>query len=163
MRNLLSQGYYQRRLGGAAWQNWRVPKPDLERLTGIASDKTQLRKAIMTVRLTIGGVGLLAPRTMAALFGVEAPRGSSTAPILRMFAVREALMAYQLYQAPDEELEEVLRQGIVVDAIDSAAVLGAFARGDIGLRTLLMTCSAAGAVGAAGYIARPRYGGASDQ
>ena len=109
----------------------------------------------MTVRLTIGGAGLVAPRLVAWLFGVGAPKGSAVTPVLRMFAVREALMAYQLYQAPEEELEEVLRQGIVVDSIDLAVALAAFARGDVGFRTFVTTAAAAGSVAAAGYAARP--------
>lgn len=128
---------------------------DLQTITAFASDKQRLRKAIMTVRLTIGGAGLLAPRLVAWLFGVAAPKGSAVTPVLRMFAVREALMAYQLYQAPEEELEEVLRQGIVVDAIDLAVALAAFARGDVGFRTFMTTAAAAGSVAAAGYAARP--------
>ena len=48
--------------------------------------------------------------------------------MIRLFGIRNAVLAYQLYQAdrPDaeaEELEETLRQGIAVDIFDLAFVL----------------------------------------
>ncbi len=132
-----------------------MPDLNISKLGDVASDGPGLRKAVMTVRLVIGGLGLLTPRLFARLFGLDVTKGSAISPLMRLFAVREALMAYQLYQAPDEELEEVLRQGILVDGIDLATALAAFGRGDIGVRTFLMTASAASAVGAAGYLARP--------
>lgn len=114
------------------------------------------RRTIVGLRLAIGVGGMLAPRLLGRLFGVkEIP---DVLPyVMRLFAVRDAIMAYQLYQASDDELEEVYRQGIVVDSIDVISALAAYANGDISGRTFVMGGGTAAGVAALAYVTRPGF------
>lgn len=117
-------------------------------------DAVRIRKFLIAARLTIGVSSLVMPRTFAKLMGIQ-PAANRTLSLLgRLFGVREALMAYQLYQASDEELEEVLRQGILVDGIDVVSTTASAVRGDISARTFVMAAGAAGGAIASGLLSR---------
>jgi len=117
-------------------------------------DSAQLRKILVGARLTLGLISFVLPRTMMNLFGLSSIRNPSGPYIARLFGVREMLMAYQLYQASDEELEEVLRQGIMVDGSDAIGAMLSLLRGEISFRTFLMLTTASGAGIAAGILSR---------
>jgi hypothetical protein len=117
-------------------------------------EATRIRKFLVAARLTLGFLALVVPRTLAKFLGVQ-PSDNPALPMLtRLFGIREALMAYQLYQASDEELEEVLRQGLLVDGVDSVTVALALLHGEISFRTFLMIASAAGTALASGVLSR---------
>jgi len=107
-------------------------------------DSAQLRRILVGTRLTLGLVSFVLPRTMMNVFGLSSARNPSGPFIARLFGAREMLMAYQLYQASDEELEEVLRQGIMVDGSDALGAMLSLLRGEISFRTFLMLTAAAG-------------------
>lgn len=120
------------------------------------ADPERMRKVLVALRLTVGLVALAAPRTTARLFGID-PAANRALPLLtRVFAIRDALMAYQLYQAADDELEEVLRQGILVDGVDVLTAVGCLVRGEISARTFVLVAAAgAGGIGAGLAARRP--------
>jgi len=118
------------------------------------SDNAQLRRVLVGARLTLGLVSFVLPRTMMRLFGLSSARNPSGPFIARLFGAREMLMAYQLYQASDEELEEVLRQGIMVDGSDALGAMLSLLRGEISFRTFLMLATASGAAIATGMMSR---------
>ena len=91
---------------------------------------------------------------MMNLFGLSSARNPSGPYIARLFGIREILMAYQLYQASDDELEEVLRQGIMVDGADTLGAMLSLLRGEISFRTFLMLTTASGAAIATGMMSR---------
>jgi len=117
-------------------------------------DSAQLRRILVGARLTLGIVSFVLPRTMMNLFGLASARNPSGPYIARIFGAREMLMAYQLYQASDEELEEVLRQGIMVDGADTLGAMLSMLRGEISFRTFLMLGTVSGAAIATGIMSR---------
>lgn len=118
------------------------------------------RRALTGLRNVIGWSALLTPRLVLRVFGVD-PRSPGAVYLTRLFGVRDVLMAYQLYQARSiagtaEDLEEVRRQGILVDASDVLAALAAGARGTASVRTSLMGAAGAGAALALGVASGAR-------
>jgi len=91
----------------------------------------KVRKLLVSGRAAVGWLSVLAPSVIGKAWRIDSPLSSETKYVIRLFGIRNAVLAYQLYQAdrPDaeaEELEETLRQGIAVDIFDLAFVL--FAR-----------------------------------
>lgn len=125
-------------------------------------DAARIRKFLVAARLTIGVAILIMPRTFARILGID-PTANRALPFVgRVFGVREALMAYQLYQASDDELEEVLRQGLLVDGIDTMSAVAALLRGEISVRTFLMIMVTAGGAIASGVMSRQPQSSQSD-
>ena len=114
------------------------------------AEPAQLRKFLVSLRLAVGVGAIVMPRTLARLFGIN----PSLPLIVRFFGIREALMAYQLYQASDDELEEILRQGIMVDGADIVAVFLALLRANASFRTFVLVAATGGAAMAAGILGR---------
>ena len=88
----------------------------------------KLRKLLVSGRATVGWLSVLAPSVIGKAWGMDSPLTSETKYVIRLFGIRNAVLAYQLYQAdrPDaeaEELEETLRQGIAIDTLDLTFVL----------------------------------------
>ncbi len=115
---------------------------------------SRAREILIGLRLGVGVGALVAPRLLGRLFGIDPARNPAATYLARLFGVRDVMLAYQLYQAPESELEEVLRQGIVVDSSDVLAALAAAARGAIGTRTLLLGGGAAAGAVALGLAGR---------
>ena len=117
------------------------------------------RKTLMSLRTAVGWASLLLPSVVLRLFGVKGHLRTELRFVLRLFGVREILMAYQLYQAqrhgaPADELEETLRQGIAVDCIDAASGLVGAMSGGMSGRTVVMGVGTAGGAAALGYLGR---------
>ena len=117
-------------------------------------DAARFRQFLVATRLTIGVSVLVMPRTFARILGIASAENRALPYVGRIFGAREALMAYQLHQASDEELEEILRQGILVDGMDAAAGIAALLRGEISIRTFLMVTVTAGGAIARGMMSR---------
>ncbi len=65
---------------------------------------------------------------MARLWRLERPLRGDVSYLIRVFGIRNVILAYLLYQAErvdatDEDLEEMLRVGIAVDLFDAGAAL----------------------------------------
>lgn len=98
----------------------------------------KLRKLLVSGRATVGWLSVLAPSVIGKAWRINSPLSSETKYVIRLFGIRNAVLAYQLYQAdrPDaeaEEIEEALRQGIAIDILDLAFVL--FARSPKGTKS----------------------------
>ncbi len=88
----------------------------------------KLRNLLMSGRAIVGWVAVLTPSLLGKAWRINSPLGSETKYVIRLFGIRNAVLAYQLYQAdrPDadaDELEEALRQGIAIDALDLVFIL----------------------------------------
>jgi len=97
----------------------------------------KFRKLLVSGRATVGWLSVLAPSVIGKAWRINSPLSSETKYVIRLFGIRNAVLAYQLYQAdrPDaeaEEIEEALRQGIAIDILDLAFVL--FARSPKGTK-----------------------------
>jgi len=117
------------------------------------------RKSLMAARAAVGWSSLLFPTLVLRLFGVKGHLRGELKYALRLFGIRDVLLGYQLYQAEREgahpdELEEALRQGIVVDAVDTASAMVLGVRGGASARTVLMGAAAAGAAAGLGMMGR---------
>ena len=109
----------------------------------------KVRKLLVSGRATVGWLSVLTPSVIGKAWRVNSPLNSETKYVIRLFGIRNAVLAYQLYQAdrPDaeaEELEETLRQGIAVDIFDLAFVL--FARTPKGAKSFGRSMPALAAV-----------------
>jgi hypothetical protein len=98
----------------------------------------KFRKLLVSGRATVGWLSVLAPSVIGKAWRINSPLSSETKYVIRLFGIRNAVLAYQLYQAdrPDaeaEEIEEALRQGIAIDILDLAFVL--FARSPKGTKS----------------------------
>ncbi len=98
----------------------------------------KFRKLLVSGRATVGWLSVLAPSVIGKAWRINSPLSNETKYVIRLFGIRNAVLAYQLYQAdrPDaeaEEIEEALRQGIAIDILDLAFVL--FARSPKGTKS----------------------------
>ena len=88
----------------------------------------QIRRFLVSSRATVGWLAVLAPGVVCKAWRMNSPLDSETRYLIRLFGIRNVVLAYQLYQAdrpeagPDE-LEETLRQGIAIDTLDLAIIL----------------------------------------
>ena len=85
---------------------------------------------LVSGRAAVGWSAILAPKLLAKAWGVKSPLRSDIKYAIRLFGIRNVILAYQLYQAErlgadPEELEEILRQGITVDIFDVLFGVGA--------------------------------------
>ena len=98
----------------------------------------KFRKLLVSGRATVGWLSVLAPSVIGKAWRINSPLSTETKYVIRLFGIRNAVLAYQLYQAdrPDaeaEEIEEALRQGIAIDILDLSFVL--FARSPKGTKS----------------------------
>jgi hypothetical protein len=115
------------------------------------------RNALAGVRGTFGTVALVAPGLTARVFGIDPTSPAATRYLVRLFGVRDVLMAHQLVSAvDDDEAEEALRGGILVDAVDLLAALAAMSRGHVSARTGLLGATGSAASLALGFLGRSR-------
>ena len=92
------------------------------------------RKLLVSSRAAVGWLSVLAPSLIGRAWRAPFPLDNEVKYAIRLFGIRNALLAYQLYQAErldaeDNELEEALREGITVDGFDILFAL-AFRRGN---------------------------------
>lgn len=86
-------------------------------------------RTIALMRLAVGVSSWVAPNLVARLFAVD-PAANPNAPyIMRLFAVRDAVLALGVLLSDDEGRKLWLRLGMVTDAADVAAA-GAGVRGE---------------------------------
>ena len=74
------------------------------------------RTMIGVTRLGVGTLTLFAPRLSAKVFGLDPDAGNEW--IARLFASRELLLALLMLTARDDQVRDVARVGVAVDAID---------------------------------------------
>jgi hypothetical protein len=110
-------------------------------------------QSLVGVRAAIGTGAWLAPRLSGRLFGLD-PAANPQAPYLgRLFAARDAALAFGLNSSSGSERAQWLRIGIACDLADAAAGLLAGRRGELpGRATVLVTGTALGAA-ALGIVA----------
>jgi hypothetical protein len=115
------------------------------------------RNLLAGVRGTFGTLALVAPGLTARAFGIDPTSPAATRYLVRLFGVRDVLMAHQLVSAVDEdEAEEALRGGILVDAVDLLAAIAAMGRGQVSARTGLLGATGSAASLALGFLGRSR-------
>lgn len=124
---------------------------------------TQARKILINVRAGIGWSAILAPRMLGRVFGLDADAERAMVYFARLFGVRQLIISYQLYQAQTpsstaDEMEEALRQGILVDGCDLLSATVAGLRHDIPVRTSVMGASTAALATLLGFMGRDAEG-----
>ena len=86
------------------------------------------RRILIAARAASGWLALLATGAVARLWRLERPLRGDVSYLIRVFGIRNVILAYLLYQAErvdatDEALEEMLRVGIAVDLFATGAAL----------------------------------------
>ena len=87
------------------------------------------RKLLVSLRAGAGWLSVLAPNLIGRAWRMQVPLARETKYAIRLFGIRNVVLAYQLYQAERldaevDELEEAIRQGIAVDSFDLIFALG---------------------------------------
>jgi hypothetical protein len=123
----------------------------------------QARKTLINVRAGVGWSAILAPRLLGRVFGLDTDAQRAMVYFARLFGVRQLIISYQLYQAQTpsstaDEMEEAIRQGILVDGCDLLSATVAGLRHDIPVRTSVMGASAAAFATILGFMGRDREG-----
>jgi hypothetical protein len=84
------------------------------------------------IRLVNGTGALLAPKFMAARFGVDAESNPSVIYIMRLFGVRTIIVGLELLLLKDEDrLREAMKVGILIHASDATAAVIAGVKGQL--------------------------------
>jgi hypothetical protein len=105
------------------------------------------RRILVAVRAAVGWSSLLLPRLVLRAFGVPGEARDALVTPVRLVGTREALLSYQLYQAqrhgaPADELEEALRQNVLVGTLDTLTAVATGIRGGSCRRTVVTTVAA---------------------
>lgn len=112
------------------------------------------RRTVGTLSVCVGAAGLLAPRCVAGLLGVQpraAARDASLPLLVRLVAARNLAMGVALLVTPRPQPRRATEVTLLLTALDAAAVLGAHRGGDAGRRSavlssLVLATATAGAV-----------------
>ena len=123
---------------------------------------------LVSGRATVGWLAILMPNLVARAWGIKPPLSAEIRYAIRLFGIRNALLSYQLYQAERldadlEELEEALRQGIVVDVFDLLFALGTSAKRTGGSFTSAVPMMASSVAVMLGFFGRERSKVQEDQ
>lgn len=115
-------------------------------------------RAIVLARLGVGVASWAAPKLVARLFAVD-PDANPNAPyVLRLFAVRDAVLALGVLLSDGEARTLWLRLGLVCDAADVAAAGVGLREGGLSTASAVLGGAAAAsgvALGAAALAAAP--------
>jgi hypothetical protein len=102
-------------------------------------------QGLVAVRGAIGTGAWLAPRLSGRLFGLDPAANPQAAYLGRLFAARDAALAFGLGTSSGRERSQWLRIGVACDLADAAAGLLAGRRGELPSRAaILVTATALG-------------------
>lgn len=111
-------------------------------------DAPTARRTLALGRLAIGVASVVAPRVAARFIGIRPEQNRAAPYLIRLFGVREIVMATPfLMPAPGLDEQELAARNVPVDATDAIASLLAGMRGAIPWPAALLW-SATGAAGA---------------
>ena len=132
--------------------------PTLASLSAAASDAVDridpefAHQAVGGLSVALGALAVVAPRSTAALFGVRSL--DPAVPLLvRMVGIRNATAGVRTLQAEGEQLTDALRAGLVLGAVDVAAVLLAVRRGVLSKKAALAALALLGGIAVLGVAA----------
>ncbi len=115
-------------------------------------DTEQARNTVGAVSLGLGSLAVLAPQRTAELFGVRGTAGAGSL-LVRMVGVRNATMGLRTLQATGDEQRRAVQAGLVVGAVDAAALLLAARKGAISKRAAFGGLLVLGAIATLGVAA----------
>lgn len=81
------------------------------------------KRVLAAIRLANGGLALFAPNILGHRLGVSTQTSPGFGYAFRLFGVRTLLLGYQLWTAPNDPKNPVIRQTILVHASDTAAAV----------------------------------------
>jgi hypothetical protein len=115
-------------------------------------DPAFAHQAVSWISIGLGGLGVVAPRRAAGLFGVTS--ADDALPLLvRMVGVRNALAGLRTLQARDDDLRRALQAGLVLGAVDATAVVLAAKRGAMTKGSAVATLLVLGGIAVLGVAA----------
>jgi hypothetical protein len=81
------------------------------------------KRILAAIRVINGGLALFAPNVLGKRLGVNTRTSPGFGYAFRLFGVRTVLLGIQLWRAPDDPEDRVVREAILVHASDTAAAL----------------------------------------
>ena len=111
------------------------------------------RTALMAGRVVVGGGTLVAPRRMAARFGIDPVANPAASYVGRLFGVRALLQVVLLAAARPDERRRQLALGVVVDLVDAGAALASGRAGELSRGAARLATAAALAEATLGAVA----------
>ncbi|HET7048601.1 MAG TPA: hypothetical protein VFI54_10075 [Solirubrobacteraceae bacterium] len=110
-------------------------------------------QSLVGMRGAVGTGAWLAPRLSGRLFGLDPAANPQASYLGRLFAVRDAALAFGLSTSTGRERAQWLRIGIAWDLADAAAGLLAGRRGDLPARATILVTGTALTGAALGIVA----------
>jgi len=90
------------------------------------------------IRLVNGLGGLLAPRRLLKMMGLDPEKNGAAVYVYRLFGVRTNILGLQLLTSEGESLEEAVKFALPIHASDAAAASMAGLRGDLPARAAII-------------------------
>jgi hypothetical protein len=119
--------------------------------TGPAPTTSSLAQAFGGTRMAVGVLSWAAPSLAARVFGLD-PR--SRQPIItQLFGAREFALGFLTATRSGPARAQVLRLGVMIDAVDTVASLGQIRRGAFSTQAKLLTAGGAALFAAVGAAA----------
>lgn len=89
------------------------------------------QRILAGIRLVNGGLALFAPEVLAGRLGVGLATSPGLGYAFRLFGVRTILLGVELWRAPLEPGNPVIRQALLVHAADTAAATVVYRRHEL--------------------------------
>src|SRR4051812_22548287 len=100
---------------------------------------TVTKRSLALIRLVNGGLALFAPNVLGNRLGVSTQTSPGFGYAFRLFGVRTVLLGLQLWAAPNDPKNPVIRQAVVVHASDTAAAVAVYRLNELPRRAAVTT------------------------
>jgi hypothetical protein len=122
----------------------------------VLTNADKARRALGVIRLVNGTVALLAPGRFLKIIGIDSEENGAATYVLRMFGIRNVLLALQLLSGEGPAREQAVRQAVFIHATDAAAAVLAGVTGALPVRAAASGAVTSAVNTALSVIARPR-------
>lgn len=95
---------------------------------------TTARRALATIRIVNGALGLVAPDVLMSRLGVDTSRDHSGGYPFRMFGIRTVVIGADLLLLSGAELRRAERLAVLIHATDTVSAAASTVRGDLPAR-----------------------------
>jgi len=89
------------------------------------------KQVLAGIRLLNGSLALAAPNILGARLGINTTTSPGLGYALRLFGVRTVLLGAQLWRAPAEPSNAVVREAVLIHGADTAAALVVYKLGEL--------------------------------
>jgi hypothetical protein len=97
------------------------------------------KQILATVRLVNGALALVVPDVLAGRLGVSTKTSPGLGYAFRLFGVRTVLLGVQLWRAPADPTNAVVRTAVLVHGADTAAAIVVLKLAELPRRSAMIT------------------------